>query len=75
MQKGKRILALIGIIVLIGIYVATFIASIFNTEFSHQLFIASLYCTFMVPLMLYAYMLIYKLVKGKKDSDSNDENQ
>ena len=69
MKKAQRILALIGIIVLVGLYITTFVASIINTEFSQQLFTASLYCTVIIPIMLYAYSLIYKVVKNKKGND------
>lgn len=79
MKKMKRILALIGIILLVGLYVISFIASIFNTSFSHNLFTASLYCTFIVPIMIYGYTLVYKVLKGKKDQkqeeDRNDDQQ
>lgn len=72
MQKVKRILAWIGILVLGGLYLTTFVASIFQSEFSTNLFMASLYCTAIVPIMLYAYMLVYKVLKKKNSNDSEE---
>lgn len=66
MKKGKRILAIIGIVILVGLYVTTLIASIIQTEFAQSLFFASLYCTFIVPIVIYGYEMIYKIVKGNK---------
>ena len=71
MEKVKRILAWIGVLVLVGLYLTTFIASIFQSEFSSNLFIASLYCTVIVPIMLYVYMLVYKVLKKKNSEDSD----
>ena len=73
MKKGKRILAIIGIVILVGMYVTTLIASIIQTEFAQSLFFASLYCTFIVPVVIYGYELIYKVVKGKKAIPPIDE--
>lgn len=72
MKQSKRILALIGIVILVGLYVVTFIASIMNTEFSQNLFTASLYCTVIVPIMMYAYTVVYKAFKK---TDKNDQDQ
>jgi len=68
MKTMKRILAMIGIVILLGLYLLTFIASIFHTDFAHSLFMASFYSTVIVPVMLYVYMMIYKVFKKGKDS-------
>ena len=73
MQKVKRILAWIGILVLGGLYLTTFVASIFQSEFSANLFMASLYCTVIVPIMLYAYLLVYRVLKKKNSNDSEEQ--
>ena len=65
MTKLKRIMALTGVILLIGLYIVTFIAGVTNTPSSTGLFKASIYCTVGVPGLLYAYMLVYRLLKNK----------
>lgn len=70
MKKTKRILALIGIILLISIYVL-FLIGAFTASHSSALFRAGLYLVFAVPIMIYAYLLIYRLVKkNAKDNDT-----
>lgn len=69
MEKFKRILALTGVIFLVSLYIITFIAAIFTTPYSDSLFKASIFCTVLIPIILYAYILIYKLVKKKKSED------
>lgn len=65
MQKGKRILAIIGIIFLLSLYLITFISSIMVTPYSSNLFEASIYCTMIIPIMIYAYALIYRVLKKR----------
>ena len=67
MKKGKRIIAGAGAILLILMYVATLIFALIAHPAAHNLFIGSLVCTGVVPVLLYAYMLLYKL------SSKNDE--
>lgn len=71
MNKMKRILALIGVIVLIGIYVTTLISAIFTTPATSGLWKASIFCTIAVPVLLYAYMLIYKVLKKHREDQDN----
>lgn len=67
MKKGKRIIAGAGAILLILMYVATLIFALIDHPAAHNLFIGSLVCTGVVPVLLYIYMLLYKL------SNKNDE--
>ena len=67
-KKLKQILAWIGIAFLVGLYLLTFISSLFHSKFATQLFYASLYATFFVPVVLYGCMMIIKYLKGD-DSD------
>ena len=62
----KRILALIGAVLLVGMYAATLIFSLMKSEFAFDMFRACIILTIMVPVLLYAYILIYKYLKGKK---------
>lgn len=73
MKKTKRILALIGVVLLLGLYLITFIAAVTSTPASAGLFKACIYSTVVIPTLLYVYIMIYKLFgKNHKDSDSED---
>ena len=69
MKKTKRILALSGVVILLLLYLLTFLFSLMNGELARGLFGASFACTFIVPVVLYACMLFYKL--NHKDDDSD----
>ncbi len=60
----KRVLAIIGIVLLLAMYLVAFIASLFHTTFASQLFMASLYCTLAVPLILWVYLKCYEWAKN-----------
>ena len=47
---------------LVGMYVASFVAAIFAKPQAHGLFMASVGMTIMIPLLLYAYTIIYRVI-------------
>lgn len=71
MKKGKRILAIIGVILLVGMYASTLLFAFIDTSQSKGLVKASIACTILVPVMIYAYTLVYKLVKDKNNDNEN----
>ena len=74
----KRILAIAGIVLLVALYVLTFIfALLINNKAYEGFFKASVYMTFVVPVMLYVYMMFYKLLHkddNKMDSDADNDD-
>lgn len=70
----KKILAIGGIVILLLLYVVTFIMALLsNNKAFTGFFNASLYMTFIIPALLYVYMMIYKLVHGDKRSGNMDD--
>ncbi len=67
MQKGKRILAVIGIVVLVGLYVTTFVLAIVDNSNTMNLFFASVAATILVPVLIWIYSFIYKLLTKNRD--------
>ena len=71
MKKGKQIMAIICVIFLIGLYVTTFVVACFSSEASPGMFLACLYATITIPVLMWAYQFVYKLTHKNKD-ESND---
>lgn len=67
MKKIKQILAIIGIVVLIGMYAATIICALSANENFMSMLMASLYASAVIPVLIWAFTFIYKLVK--KDTE------
>lgn len=75
MKKTKRILALIGAVLLILMYACTLIFALLDRSESMGFLKASVACTILVPVLLYAYTLVYRLLHQRDehpDADSID---
>lgn len=68
MNRIKRAAALCAVCLLLGMYVSTFVFAISNSPMAPSLFRASLGCTILVPVILYALVLAAKLVRPAKSS-------
>ncbi len=72
MKKAKRILALIGVLVLGGLYVATLVCAFSANEHFMDMLMASLYASAVIPVLLWACSFISRLLKGS--GRGQDEN-
>lgn len=72
MKKAKQILALIGVVILIGLYVSTLVCALSSSENFMNMLMASIYATVIIPVLIWAYTFIYRLVR--KDSDDEKED-
>ena len=68
-MKAKRIAALTGVILLAGMYLLTLILAVLGNENTVNLFIASVACTIMVPIMIHLFMMLLNARKGKNVMD------
>lgn len=69
MKKTKRVLALLGIILLVAMYICTLIFAFVDHSRSVGLLKASVACTIFVPVLLYAITLFSRLLRHNKDED------
>jgi len=72
MKKLRRILAIAGVVLLLGMYLVTFISAMLATPETHKLFLGSLAATIIVPVFLYAYSLIYKMVYKREEQEREE---
>lgn len=75
MKRIKRILAMIGIVLLVMMYLLTLLSAIFDTGSSMALFRVSVIGTVLVPILLWGYLVIYRIAKGKDDLELQDTLQ
>ena len=74
MKIARQILAIIGIVFLVLLYLSTLICAIIDRTETMRLFQASVMATVIIPVLLWAYSFIYKLIK-KNAKDQMDEMQ
>lgn len=75
MKRVKKVVAVILCIVLIGLYVATFVLSLIDSENTRNLLTASMFMTVVVPVILYAMMLVAKIWGGDEPKDDSGEKK
>lgn len=79
MKKWQRVIAMAGVVLLVGMYAATLIFALSGSPESDGWFKVSVACTIIVPVFLYANMLVYKVLKNRGDTkqmtkeDKNDD--
>ena len=73
MNTVKRIMAIVGIVILAGLYITTLVLAIIGGESTKQWFTASIVATVVIPVMIYVYQWLYKLVKKQAADARNPE--
>lgn len=66
MNKVKRILALLGVILLLAMYGSTLVFALMDSPNAKGMLMGSIYCTIVVPVFLYAVLLVAKVLEDKK---------
>lgn len=74
MKKAKQTAAVISIILLVGMYVFTLISAIFDRSETMALLKTSVYCSIVIPVFLYIFLLITKLIKDKGNKNIQNIN-
>lgn len=69
MKKLRRVLAVAGAVLLFLLYGSTLFFALTDHSAAAGLLKASLACTFIIPVLLYAYTLVYKNIKDKDDRE------
>ena len=65
LKRGKRILAIAGIVLLLAMYGAVLIFALMDSPAAKGLFMGALFCTFAVPVLLYAMGLVSRVLKDR----------
>ncbi len=74
MKKLKQILAILGVVLLLGLYVITLIMAVTDNTSTLSMLEASVVATILIPILMWAYSFIYRLLKKYYGSDK-DENE
>lgn len=68
MKKAKQVLAMIGVILLVALYLGTLVLAILGKDF-FPMFMAALATTLVLPVILWLYTLMKKSRKEKKEKN------
>jgi len=70
MKKVKRILAILGILILVGMYAATLICALSANENFMVMLMASIYASAVVPVLIWAATFLYQLFHKYDNTES-----
>lgn len=65
-MKYKRYLAFIAVILILLLYASTILFALIDSPLAQSLLLASLFCTIVIPAVLYGYYILLKYTKHKK---------
>ncbi len=68
-MKLKRILALTGVILIAGMYIATLILALTGNSNTMNLFLLSILLTIMIPLIIHLFLMLLNVRRGKNVMD------
>ncbi|ABX40890.1 hypothetical protein [Lachnoclostridium phytofermentans] len=66
-SKAKRVLSMIGIIILLGLYLFSLVAAIMAKPYANGLFLTSIYATVIIPVFIYVFLLMNRTFGKKND--------
>lgn len=72
-MNKKRIAAIIGLVLIAAMYIATMIFALIGSPFAQSCLMASLFCTFVIPVTVYAYLILLRMT-GKTSPDTQDHD-
>ncbi|MCR5788934.1 MAG: hypothetical protein K6G83_03520 [Lachnospiraceae bacterium] len=70
----KRIFALFGAVLLAGMYLLTLYFALTDSSYTKGMLMASIAATIIVPVMLYGYIVLYRLLKKDNRRETSNED-
>lgn len=64
-MNSKRIFAILGVIILIALYISSIIFALMDSPLAERLLLASLFCTIVIPAVLYGYSVAIRYFQKK----------
>lgn len=66
-KKTKQIGAIIAILLLVGLYVATLVFALIDSPFAEKMFQTCLFATIAVPILLWLFIWVFKKTDRQKE--------
>ncbi len=75
MNKIKRTASIVGIVLLVSMYIISLITAIFASEHAPGMFLASIFCTVVIPILVYIFITLIKIVYQKNSPSYPEEEE
>ena len=74
MKKTKRIFAILGVVILIGMYLVTLVLALVDNPHTFDLFKISVGLTILIPVLLWIYLAMYRYMEQRRQSNQDASN-
>lgn len=79
-KKQKRILAWVGLILLAGLLIATFVLALIDAPWAQNAFKMCLGFSILLPVLIYVWLMLHRILNSKdsetdEKGDSHDSNR
>lgn len=74
-MNKKRIGAIIALLLIAGLYLAALVLAFTDSPFARSCLMAALFCTIVVPAILYAYLMLLRFLQPKDQNRTQDANK
>lgn len=72
-SRAQRVLAIIAIILLLSMYVLSFIFALIHNSFARTMLKISIMGTAFIPILIYFLMMFFRLTHKKDNSEDESE--
>lgn len=73
-MNKKRITAIVVLVLIALLYLATLIFAIIDSPFARSCLMAALFCTIVLPVIAYVYLKLIENLKEHRDSEEEIEH-
>lgn len=73
-MNKKRFAAIAALCLIGALYMATLIFALMDSPFARSCLMASLFCTIVVPVIVYGYMIFLRTRHSNEESNETDES-
>ena len=74
MKNTKRILSILAVILLIGMYLATLIFALIDSPTAFECLKISIGLTILVPVLLWIYLAMFRYIEQRRQSNEDTSN-
>lgn len=74
-NKKRRLLAVIGIIILVSMYVLNLVLALIGTDWARQALKGTMILSIAIPILLYAFLMLMKKNPGGNDEEELTQEQ
>lgn len=71
MKNFKRIFSILGIVILVGLYVATLVFALIDSPWAFECLKVSIGFTIIIPILLWIYIAMFRYMKQHRKSNQS----